>query len=69
MQTLVNLTVNLVIPGYPDCTTDKEKLAVTLAHICFISPCLVIFTDDSAKAGTTKEDPGVVITEDDLDTS
>jgi ribonuclease HI len=63
-----NLTVNLTIPGYPDCKTDEEKLAVTLAHIRSISPRLVIYTDGSAKAGTTKGGAGVVITEGDPET-
>ena len=63
-----NLTVNLTIPGYFDCKTDEEKLAVTLAHIRSISPRLIIYTDGSAKAGTTKEGAGVVLTEGDSKT-
>ena len=60
-----NLTVYLEIPGYNESNDDAAKLAATLSHIRSISPRLVIYTDGSATAGTTKGGAGVVITDGD----
>ena len=62
-----NLTVFLEIPGYRDCRDDAGKLAATLSRIRSISPRLVIYTDGSASAGTTKGGAGMVITDGDPD--